>query len=172
MAAVLLRALLESDFWSTRQLLAACRALPPEQFERALPIGPGSLERTLTHTISALYFFADRLGRRVPRPRLEKDGRRRSADELTTLFEQGAAQLKQAIAAALAQHSLGDALNWTDTDDGQIAPEDQVTYAVALAQMVDHGIHHRTQAMDMLSLLGVPGDLPSHPFDWDEATRQ
>ncbi len=171
MPAALLNALFESDFWSTRQLLAVCRALPPDQFERDLGLGPGSLERTLTHTVGTLFFFADRLNRRPPRPRLEKDGQRHSAEELTALFEQGAAELMQALRADVAAHSLEDTLNWTDSDDSEIAPEDQITYAVALAQMVDHGIHHRTQAMDMLTLLGASAEMNWHPFDWDEAVR-
>ena len=171
MSIALVNALFESDFWSTRQLLAACRALPPEQFERVLGLGPGSLERTLTHSVGTMFFFADRLNRQPPRPRLEKDGQRHRAEELTTLFEQGAAELMQAVSNVLAARRLDDTLNWTDSDDGETAPEDKITYAVALAQMVDHGIHHRTQAMDMLTLLGVPGAMDWHPFDWDEAVR-
>ena len=76
-----------------------------------------------------------------------------------------------AVTQAVDNHGLDETLNWTDSDDGEIAPEDQITYAVALAQMVDHGIHHRTQAMEMLRLLGVAGEKPWHPFDWDEAVR-
>ena len=71
----------------------------------------------------------------------------------------------------VARHKLDDVLNWTETDEGEIAPNDQVTYAVALAQIVDHGIHHRTQAMEMLRLLGVERPMDWHPFDWDEAVR-
>ena len=49
------------DRWATRTILEACAELTQEEFERPLDIGPGSLERTLTHLVSAQFFFADRL---------------------------------------------------------------------------------------------------------------
>ena len=167
----LLKVLFEVDFWATRQLLAACCALPPEQFQRDLGIGPGSLERTLTHLVGTLSFFADRLARRPARPRLESDGQRHDAAELTEHFERAAVELEQAAGAAQARHALSDTLNWTDSDEGQIEAADQLSYAVAFAQIIDHGIHHRTQAMDMLELLRVAQSVDWHPFDWDEAVR-
>ena len=167
----LAKVLFDVDFWSTRQLLAACLALSPEQYARAMPIGPGSLERTLTHMISAMFFFTDRLNRQPARPRLERDGEAHSATDLSDRFERAAEELAQAVAIAIEQHPLYDTLNWTDSDEGEIAPDDQVSYAVALAQIIDHGIHHRTEAMDMLRLLGIAVPMDWHPFDWDEALR-
>jgi uncharacterized damage-inducible protein DinB len=167
----LVRVLFEHDFWSTRQLLAACRALTPEQFERALPIGAGSLQRTLTHLVSTMYFYADRLARQPARPRLERDGEAYSAAALYERFERTAAELAQAMAIALERHALTDMLQWTDTDADPAAPDDSASYAVVVAQIVDHGIHHRTQAMDMLTLLGVQVPMDWHPFEWDEAVR-
>ncbi len=167
----LLRVLFATDFWSTRQLLAECRALSPEQFAQNLGVGRGSLQSTLTHGVDAMFLFADRLDRRPRRMHLSLDGQAYSAVEVTGLFERAAQELEAAVTQAVDNHGLDETLNWTDSDDGQIAPEDQITYAVALAQMVDHGIHHRTQAMEMLRLLGVAGEKPWHPFDWDEAVR-
>jgi uncharacterized damage-inducible protein DinB len=156
------------DRWATRTILEACVALTQEEFERALHIGPGSLERTLTHLVSAQFFFVDRLDRRVPRPRLEKDGRAKTAAELLELFTQADREFNAAIARTIDTHALTDILNWTATDEGPIDPENQVPYALALAQMIDHGIQHRTQAADMLQLLGkgLPQELS--PFVWDE----
>jgi uncharacterized damage-inducible protein DinB len=168
---LLVRTLFEVDFWSTRHLLATCRALTPEQFERPFDLGPGSLERTLTHMVSALLFFSDRLMRRPARPRLERDGQSHSAADLTERFERAAEELAQAVALALERHPLTDMLKWTDSDEDEVAPDDQANYAVVLAQIIDHGIHHRTQAMDMLRLLGVAAPMDWHPFEWDEAVR-
>ena len=157
------------DRWATRTSLEACAELTQEEFERPLDIGPGSLERTLTHLVGAQFFFADRLDRRVPRPHLEKDGRTRTIAELLELFTQADREFNAAIAHTIDAHALTDILNWTATDEGQIDPEDQVPYALALAQMIDHGIQHRTQVADMLELLGkgLPQELS--PFVWDEA---
>jgi uncharacterized damage-inducible protein DinB len=163
--------LFDYDRWATRTILEACLALPQEEFERPLHIGPGSLERTLTHLVSALFFFVDRLERRAPRPRLEKDGRAKTATELLELFTQADREFKAAISRTIETHALTDILNWTATDAGPIDPENQVPYALALAQMIDHGIQHRTQAADLLELLGKGLPLALSPFEWDEARR-
>lgn len=168
----LLEALFAYDRWATRTILAACAELTQEEFERPLNIGPRSLERTLSHLVSALFFFVDRLDRRAPRPRLEKDGRTRTAAELLELFAQADREFSAAVTRTIETHALTDLLNWTNTDEGPIDPADQITYAVALAQMIDHGIQHRAQAADMLELLGksLPHELS--PFEWDEAQRR
>jgi len=163
--------LLAYDRWATRTILEACIELTREEFERPLGIGPGSLERTLTHVVSAQFFFADRLDRRVPRPRLEKDGRTKTATELLALFTQADRDLAEAVQRTIETHHLSDPFNWTDTDDGPIDPEDQIPYALALAQMIDHGIQHRTQAADMLELLGKSLPMAISPFVWDNAVR-
>jgi uncharacterized damage-inducible protein DinB len=167
-----LETLFAYDRWATRSILAACAELTQEEFERPLNIGPKSLERTLSHLVSALFFFVDRLDRRAPRPRLEKDGRARTAAELLDLFAQADREFTAAVTRTIETHALTDILNWTSTDEGPIDPVDQITYAVALAQMIDHGIQHRTQAADMLELLGkgLPHELS--PFEWDEAQHQ
>jgi uncharacterized damage-inducible protein DinB len=157
------------DRWATRTILEACGELTQEEFERPLHIGPGSLERTLTHVVSALFFFVDRLERRAPRPRLEKDGRTKTAAELLELFTQADQEFYAAITRTIDTHALTDILNWTATDEGPIDPENRVPYALALAQMIDHGIQHRTQAADMLELLGKGLPLALSPFEWDEA---
>jgi uncharacterized damage-inducible protein DinB len=167
-----LETLFAYDRWATRTILEVCAELTQEEFERTLHIGPGSLERTLTHLVSAQFFFADRLERRVPRPRLEKDGHTKTAAELLEWFTQADREFNAAIARTIDTHALTDILNWTSTDEGEIDPEDQIPYALALAQMIDHGIQHRTQAADMLELLGkgLPQELS--PFVWDEVQRR
>ena len=159
------------DRWATRSILEACVELTPEEFERPLHIGPGSLERTLSNVVSAMYFFVDRIARHVPRARLEKDGRTKTAAELLKLFTQADREFSAAITRTIETHALTDILNWTATDEGPIDPEDQIPYALALAQMIDHGIQHRTQAADMLELLGKGLPLELSPFEWDEARR-
>jgi uncharacterized damage-inducible protein DinB len=167
----LLDVLFKYDSWATRRLLEECRGLNQEQFERPLGLGHGNLEQTLAHLVGAMMFFADRLNRQPPRSRPDRDGRFRTAAELLTLFETTDRELREAITTSLASHALTDILNWTDDDTGEIAPLDQIPYAVAFAQMIDHGIHHRTQAVDMLRLLDFDRSMEWHPFEWDEAMR-
>jgi len=168
----LLDVLFEYDSWANRRLLKVCCKLTPEQFERPFGLGHGNLERTVLHLVSAMIFFAARLNRHSPRPRPEKNPRTYSAKEVLDLFEVVDRELHRAIAVCLDSHALTDILNWTDDDSGTVDPLDQIPYSVALAQMIEHSIHHRTQAVDMLRLLGVEKSLEWHPFEWDEAKRQ
>jgi uncharacterized damage-inducible protein DinB len=158
------------DRWATRILIETCADLSQEEFVRPLGIGPGSVERTINHLVGAMFFFADRLMRCAPRPRLEKDGRTKTAVELLALFDQADRDFGEAVARTIEAHAVTDLFNWTDTDEGPIDPEDQIPYALALAQMIDHGIQHRTQVADMLEMLGKGLPMALSPFVWAHNT--
>ena len=159
------------DGWATRRLLEECQMLTQEQLERPLGLGHGNLEQTLLHLIGSMMFFADRLNRKLPRTRPDHDNIFRTPKELLYLFDLANSDLREAIAKTVASHPLTDNLNWTDEDGADIDPLDQISYAVALAQMIDHNIHHRTQVTDMLALLGIDKSMDWHPFEWEETTR-
>ena len=167
----LLETLFAHDRWATRFLIETCAELSPEEFGQPVGIGPGSVERTLNHLVGAMFFFADRLKRCAPRPRLEKDGRTKTAAELLALFDQADRDFGEAVQRTIETHAMTDLLNWTDTDEGPIDPEDQIPYALAWAQMIDHGIQHRTQVADMLELLGKGLPIELSPFVWDHTVR-
>jgi uncharacterized damage-inducible protein DinB len=159
------------DGWATRRLLQECQTLTQEQLEQSLGLGHGNIERTLVHLIGSMVFFADRLNRKCPRSRPDQDNVFRTPKELLALFDIANRELYEALAESVESHSLTDILNWTDEDTDDINPLDQITYAVALAQMIDHNIHHRTQVTDMLNLLGIDKPMDWHPFEWEETTR-
>ena len=159
------------DSWATRCLLEECRTLTQDQLEQPLKLGHGNIERTLLHLIGSMMFFADRLNRKSPRTRPDHDNIFRTPEQLLHLFDMANRELHEAIAKTVVSHSLADILNWTDQDTDDIDPLDQISYAVALAQMIDHNIHHRTQVTDMLTLLGIDKPLDWHPFEWEETTR-
>ena len=171
MSNAILETLFAFESWATRQVLEECCALTQAQFEQPLGLGHGNLERTLAHLVGATTFFADRLNRQKLRPRVDRDGTLHTPAQLLTVFDVADSELRAAVTKALDTHLLTDLLNWTNTDEGQIDPLDRVTYAVALAQMIDHSNHHRTQAIDMLHLLGIEKPMEWHPFEWDEAMR-
>jgi uncharacterized damage-inducible protein DinB len=168
---LLLDTLFQYESWATRNVLQECCALTQARCEQPLGLGHGNLERTLAHLVGVLTFFADRLNRQMPRPRPDRDGSTHTPAELLALFDLADVELREAVNRALSTRALTDLLNWTDTDEGDIDPLDKVTYAVAFAQMLDHSNHHRTQAIDMLRLLGVEQSMEWHPFEWDEAVR-
>ena len=163
----LLDVLLAYDAWATRQLLVECCALPPGQFVQELGIGPGSLERTAAHLVGAALFFAARFSRRPPGPRPDRDGGGHTATELLAQYDIAAPQLDVAVRDAVSRHALTDPLQWNDTDEPNVPPEDCPSYAVALAHMFDHGVQHRVEGIVMLRRLGVDKRLEWHPFDWD-----
>ena len=53
---------LRHSWWSTRQILESCVALPHESFTKPFEIGEGSLHGVLSHVLVAMGFFADVLG--------------------------------------------------------------------------------------------------------------
>ncbi len=157
--------LLAHDAWATRKLLTLCRPLPREQFHRTFDIGLGSLHENFTHIISATRRWTDRLAGRQPRPflhnikdfpHLSGDARDRSVDELLTLHEEAAADL-----AATAAHSrtTGFAntiiLDWPGKDGGK--KRYTFTHAAALIHVTTHAMHHRSQCLNMMKQLKVPG---------------
>ena len=163
--------LFQSDAWATRLVLEACRQLSQNQFEHQLGLGHGSVEQTAAHMVQALFYFAARLNRQPPNRAADWPERALSPDEMLAVFEEANTAFQQALARTVEQHALDEILNWTDTDVGPVDPSNQVSYAVAVAQMIDHSIHHRTQIVDMLRLLGVQPEIEGHPFEWDEAVR-
>lgn len=167
-----LETLFAYDRWATRFIIETCLELTQEEFERPVGLGPGSVERTVNHLVGALFFFTDRLTRCASRPRLEKDGRTKTAGELRALFEQADREFGEAVKHALETHALTEILNWADPAEEPLDPEDQIPYSLAFAQMIDHGIQHRTQVADMLQTLGKGLPMALSPFVWDDAQRQ
>ncbi|MFT3893891.1 MAG: DinB family protein [Anaerolineales bacterium] len=159
------------DSWANRQLFEEILHLSQDELERPLGLGHGNIEQTLLHIIGGMIFFADRLERRIPRPRPDRDNIRRTPGEIVQLFDTADREFQEAIIKTVEAHALTDILNWTDDDLGEIDPLDQIPYAIALAQMIDHNVHHRTQVIDMLGLVGINKPMDWHPFEWDETTR-
>jgi hypothetical protein len=87
------------------------------------------------------------------------------------LFDLADRDFGEAVTRSFESHAMTGLLNWTDNDEGPIDPEDQIPYALALAQMIDHGIQHRTQVADMLELLGKGLPMALSPFVWDHTQR-
>ena len=65
----LLDRLLEHDRWTTRQVLAICSTLPPEQLHQPIAIGHGTIDETLRHMIRNVQVWTDLMCTRPIRPR-------------------------------------------------------------------------------------------------------
>ncbi|MGD9688510.1 MAG: DinB family protein [Phycisphaerales bacterium] len=173
--------LIASDAWGTRQLLRVCGALPGEQFHRRFEIGPGSLHDTITHMISAMRRWTDRLAERAvrapieaiaARPDLKGDARQRTPAELLALLDEAERDLLATMRALASAQGLGGmvTLEWPGAK-GEVKVY-RFTCAAVIAHVATHGYHHRAQCLNMLRQLGapVPGVTSGYPelsaVDW------
>ena len=150
--------LLSHDRWATAQLLDACGRLSDEQFHRRFELGPGSLHDAMTHVVSAMRAWTESLAGLESGPRLQDDGRRRTAGELRALHDEACAK----FAAESGRRPTGEMVV-RRTRDGRVI---ELTRGAVLAQVVSHGMHHRAQCLNMLRHLGVT-ELPrSSVVEW------
>lgn len=152
MEASLLDSLFGHNHWATRVILRHCRLLSREQFHQRFEIGPGSLHDTLMHIIGAMRRWADRIGERPLRPRLEERGTPYSPDELLALLEEAHAELFEVVRAVAASGRLTEIMEFQRPD----GPPYRFTRATAIVHVATHGMHHRAQAVNMLRRLGRP----------------
>lgn len=162
--------LLKHNRWATREVLLRCRSLSTEQFHRAFPIGLGSLHATLTHTISAMRRWSDRVTGRAVRPSLERapawfteitEGRDRTPDELLTLLDQATDDLAGALADARKRGF--DRILDVRLPSPEGPTPCTLNAAGALVHALTHGRYHLAQCMNMLRHLDVPGVSDSLP---------
>jgi uncharacterized damage-inducible protein DinB len=154
-----LEILLAHDHWANHQILAACTSLTEDQFHQRFEMGPGSLHDTLTHIVTAIRIWNDRLAPRDMRPRLE--GTRHTIPELATLLDEASAE-RAALAGALPlDHNITFARNNISRT---------LTRGAVLTHITTHGMHHRAQCLNMLRHLGVKPLPPSSVVEWTIAT--
>jgi uncharacterized damage-inducible protein DinB len=149
--------LLQHDKWATRQILQACEKLTAEQFGQTFEIGPGSLQATTTHIISAMKRWTDVLSLREPAPRLDQDGNKYTPAQLLPLHDESTAK----FAEIAKQYPLDQTVK--QTRDGK---EYTFTRGAVLAHVATHGMHHRAQCLNMLRQLGVRRLPMSSVIEW------
>jgi uncharacterized damage-inducible protein DinB len=152
-----LEILLAFDPWATRQILEACAKLSSEQFYQRFEIGPGSLHAAATHIMGAMQSWTQTLAGQERGPRLEEDGRKRTPAELLAILETCAADL----AAQAHRRPLAETIS--RVRDGKTY---QFTRGAVLTHVLTHGMHHRTQCLNMLRHLGVKPLPPSSVTEW------
>lgn len=148
MAGSYLAYLLDYNAWANATLIEFLEARP-ELFAATAPGVYGTVGETLNHLLDAELSYVARLAG-TPRPD------RGSGLDLPAL-EELAAQLAAASTELLA--ALPDPDRLSQRSYGK------VTAATVLAQLVSHGVEHRTQVCTILGALGIePPDLSSWRF--------
>ncbi len=189
LSAELSRILIASDAWGTRAVLDVCEGLPREAFHRRFEIGLGSLHDTLTHMVSTMRRWTDRLAGRAPRamlhavpgfPNVSGEAKDRTAGEIRVLLDEAERDLLETAAAIVSQSRLGVTikLEWpgTGAEEGFIKTY-TFTLGAVIAHVTTHGYHHRAQCLNMLRQLGapVPGVTEGLPepsaVDWQAAVE-
>ncbi|MBC7772701.1 MAG: hypothetical protein H7210_09430 [Pyrinomonadaceae bacterium] len=155
---------LDHNAWATGRLIDACATLTPEQFERHMEIGPGSLQGTLSHIIETMFFFADCFTARHYENRSDFALKSRSVAGLQELLDRSSSELDTAINQALAGGVPAE-LAWASSEHGRMSGP------AAVAQVFDHGSYHRAQCMNMLKRLGVLPLPGVDPMSFEEALR-
>ncbi|MGA2231355.1 MAG: DinB family protein [Tepidisphaeraceae bacterium] len=149
--------LLEHDQWATTQILHACEKLTADQFARKFEMGPGSLQATLTHMISAKKTWTDTLMERPLTARIDQTGAVYSLGQLLELHKESGDEFM----LVARKHPLDEIVK--RTREGK---EFSFTRGVVIAQVTTHGMHHRAQCLNMLRHLGVKPLPMSSVAEW------
>lgn len=178
--------LIRSDAWGTRGVLKICAELSREQFHRKFEMGLGSLHDTITHVISTMRRWTDRLAGRTPRPMLHTvpefphvggEDIKRTAGELLELLDAAERDLLETMAKVKAEGRLGSLVQLDWPGENGTVKQYTFTRGAVIVHVTTHGYHHRAQCLNMLRQLGapVPGVTDGAPevsaVDWQAETE-
>ena len=147
---------------SRARVLDAVRTLTPDQHARAFPIGPGSIQKTLTHLLVAEWYYIERMAQREVAPYDTWAIRDETVLDFAALEAAWAAQADTTRAAMAAVRDWDATFEYRVTDD---AGTDVIVTCSAMdlcTQLALHEVHHRAQVLQMLRQMGVTiagGDL-------------
>lgn len=157
----LLDRLLQHDAWTTQQLLELCVDLNDEQLDREFDIGHRTIRATLDHIIHNMEVWsALMVGAEFPR------AAETSVPAMAGRLKMAASRL-EAIGRQIAQRNGWDE-TWTDTLDD---PPREKSFGTAIAHVVTHSMHHRSQLLYLLRLTGVESLPEGDVFSWEAATQ-
>jgi len=142
-----------------RELLAACRALTPDQLDHPFEMGPGSVRATIAHNLGALRVWADAYAGRPRRAWLPDEGPFTVA-QLSQLAE----QLHDDWADIAPRFPLDEVLSRTR---GELIY--RYTRAHIIAHVTTHSVHHRAQVINMLRQLGIEQRPTGSVMNWVES---
>jgi uncharacterized damage-inducible protein DinB len=139
---------IEHSVWALGRLIEHARRLPGDSINQDMGIGPGSLRENLAHTIEAMFYFADNFAGRAYVERAGFADHSRTPDGLALLLVDAHRDLNAAMLAAVTAGPRSR-VGWPNAETGSLPA------AAAIAQVFDHAVLHRTQAVNMLKRLNV-----------------
>lgn len=157
----LLDRLLGHDAWTTHQLLLLAQPLTDDQWDQPFDIGHVTLRATLEHMIDNVETWTDLMNG------VENPGDRPSFAGLTAtaLLARHDASMAQFTVLAHRVRDAGDwDARWVDTLDD---PPQEKSYGGAIAHVITHNMHHRSEVTHMLHRLGVAGVIEGDVLSWE-----
>ncbi len=135
--------------WANQQLLAAAGKLTDAQLDQPFDMGPGSLRRTLIHIYNGEHVWLNRWQCRAETP-WPSESDPLSVAELGRRFA-ACAQERDVFVATLTDASLAREITYRDSKGSLF----QASLSDMLIQAINHSIHHRAQAVNMLRRLNA-----------------
>ncbi len=135
--------------WANGKLLDAAGRLADDALDRAFPIGPGSIRKTLYHIFIAEWLWLRRWGGVSPR-KGEEPREFVRLDELAVEWRSLVAQ-RRGYLTGLSATDLPRAVTYSNLRG------DTHTFALGhlLIHVATHGVHHRAQVVNMLRQVGA-----------------
>lgn len=157
----LLDRLLAHDAWTTRQLLILAQPLTEAQWTQPFDIGHVTLRATLEHMIDNVETWTALMnGAEEPGKQPEFTGL-----SATDLLERHDASMAAFSALAHRVRALDSwVVLWVDILDD---PPAEKTYGGAIAHVITHNMHHRSEVMHMLHRLGVEDVIEGDVLSWE-----
>ncbi len=121
-------------------------------------MGLGSLHDTLTHIISAMRRWTDRIGDATLRPNLE--GESHTFAQLIELHDRAAAGFRDLARRVHADGTFNDPMTIELTSEAGQVERYTFTRGTAIVHVLTHGTHHRAQCIWMLHRLRPDMNLP------------
>lgn len=153
-----IRELFDFDLWANRQVFACTDGLSDAPLDQPFEMGEGSLRKTIAHIYAAGRIWYDRWnapGRETLEPALGIQSLPRIIDAAERLHATRGAWL-----ATLSDETLDASLNYTNWKGEPCSNK----LGHMLLHVVNHGTHHRAQAVNMLRRLGAPVPKPGPDY--------
>lgn len=146
--------LYDYHYWMTRQMLAACEALTPQQWDQALGHSWGSVHGVTAHMLAAEMIWLARWNGASPAALATAEDFPTLAD-VRRVWANVEADLRRFVSQCDDAQLAAD-LHYTNTRGEPFS----VPLGALMLHVANHGTHHRGELVAMLTLLGIP-----HPQD-------
>lgn len=146
-----LRELFLHNDWARDRLLQAAAACSDADLDRPFEMGEGSLRRTLNHLWGGEEFW---LQRWTGLPVTVRDDEVMSVDELADRFR-ATATAREKWLETRDEESLSKTFRYARPFWMDPGPDMELNLGVSVLHILNHGPHHRAQAINMLKHLGA-----------------